>query len=246
MKKLMVLMFSVATLALSAALAHADTIDPLHGFCGTTASGTTCTDNGTITPSNNLSQFGFWASPAPQTGTDLITILISNTIAGSSSETFSLMEHLGNGNETVSSTNDGLWTSGDLSTFLAAQLPGTTSPSNPIGAFEQPGCPLCPAGTTGFWVYTFNFGSETLNGNGVGDVNPWFSFAGGNAFPQGGIITDFLIGSNQNPATNNTATAPSGALLLTDHGTPGVPEPASLLLLGSGLGLAGFRMRRKK
>src|SRR5215831_20168716 len=118
---------AVLTLGFSVAAssARATTIDdPLHGFCGTSASTSTCADDNTITPFSSLSSFGFYASPDALTGTDwLIAILVPSDIS-TLGLNFSLDETAGAGNTgqtgVAAKPVTGTWTSGDLADFLNA------------------------------------------------------------------------------------------------------------------------------
>src|SRR5215471_11196150 len=93
---------ALLTLGISAApsQARATTIDdPLHGFCGSSASSSSCTDNGTITSFSSLTSFGFYASPDALTGTDwLIAILVPTNISNAGSMNFTVNETAGAGN----------------------------------------------------------------------------------------------------------------------------------------------------
>src|SRR5215472_12188982 len=127
----------------AASPARATTIDdPLHGFCGSSASTSTCADNGTITPFSSLGKFGFYASPDALTGTDwLIAILVPTDISGAGSMNFKVNETAGAGN--TAKTNvaanlvSGTWTSGDLADFLTSYglSASNATPANPFNAF---------------------------------------------------------------------------------------------------------------
>ena len=74
--------------------AHAELVEQtLHGFCGTSAATSTCSSNGTITPTNQnpLSPFGFTRSPDSNqnltTPTFTLIELIPDNAPGATSET---------------------------------------------------------------------------------------------------------------------------------------------------------------
>src|SRR3954447_21309154 len=104
-------------LTLTASTARATSLidDPLHGFCGTSWTASTCSSNssytgGAITPFSSLTTFGFIADVNNVVGTDyLIAILVPDTL---SSQTFILNETL-NGNpvnSNVTAASKGDWT----------------------------------------------------------------------------------------------------------------------------------------
>lgn len=197
--------------------------DALHGFCyGTTP---TCTDNGVVTPTDDTSpDFGFAISSGPQTGTYLVDILVANTIPNAASLSFSITGDL---TGTSSLFNATAWTTGFLDTYLGL----AASPNNPIGAFI-PSTQLVVPGATGYFVYTFNLGTATLPPQNLAPFNPFLHVDG---LPVGSLIVGFL-----NTTGGYVATANSGAIFIT-------PEPATLLLLGSGLAGIGFwRMRKQR
>src|SRR5260370_30956466 len=117
---------AVGMMAALAYPASADIIDPLHGVCNGTGSGT-CIDNGTNTPLGNSTTFGFTISPGPQTGSFTLIALVPNNDSFSGSVTGTLPT-----SQTVSFTQvDTAWTTGTLATVVGIDA----SPDNPIGPF---------------------------------------------------------------------------------------------------------------
>ena len=194
----------------------------------------------TAPPSNNPPiDFGFTISSGPITGsTFLLDFLEPNnqanapvTVTGTYSGTASLFSPTP-------------WTSG----FLDAYLGISASPSNPIGAFIPDPVDL---GATSFFVYQLSIapvGGVPLQSPSNPNINPLENITG--TIPLGTYIVGFL---NQVTAgsPNWSATANSGAILEVADPRggppppPPVPEPSSLVLLGSAtLGLAVL-LRRK-
>jgi hypothetical protein len=119
------------------------------------------------------------------------------------------------------------WTSG----FLDAYLGKSASPANGIGAY-LPSTQGLVSGVTGFYVFQVDLGNMTLQGASNPSVSPLLNV---DALPLGSYIVGFFNEGNAT-APDWVATANSGAIFL-DGSTPpsSVPEPSSLILLGSGL-----------
>jgi hypothetical protein len=197
--------------------------NPLHGYCAGVGQ---CVDNGSNSPTttNPPSNFGFTISGGPITGsTLLLDFLEPNNQAHAS------VAITGTYSGTASLFSATPWTSG----FLDAYLGISASPSNPIGAFIPDPVDL---GATGFFVYQLSIspiGGVTLQSPSNPNVSPLENITG--TIPLGTYIVGFLDqGTASSP--NWSATANSGAIL--EDTAPGstrgvVPEPSSIILLGS-------------
>jgi hypothetical protein len=214
--------------------AYASTV---HGYCVSPAA--SCSDNGSITPTaDNPPDFAFSYSGntkhEPHDGDFwLIGLVPDNRNVG-----FSLT--LDGTNTTASSVTGSLfssteWNSGHISNYLTT--PSFSTPSHPIDAYLGETRTVDP-GADGYYVYTFDFGAFNYK-TALGD--PEFEVGGG-AVPQGMVFFAVLTDSNKSVVIDT----PNSASLLETKAPTTTPEPASLMLMGSGvLGVAGMLRRRK-
>jgi hypothetical protein len=212
--------------------------DTLHGFCGTSATASTCMDTGVITPTTSLASFGFTRSPDTNNGLDTPSIwlvfLIPNEQAA---QTISVSQTTASASTmTLSSVGD--WTSGSLQGFLLATLglqqANGGGPTNPLNALLGQTNTYDPA-ATGYDVYQANFGSVNF-----ATADPHYTT--GYTAPVGTVVLAYIVdGANTFSGMITDGTASSSALLLTSS----VPEPATFVMLGSVLLLvAGIARKR--
>jgi hypothetical protein len=220
-----------------------DPLDPLHGVCNGTGTGT-CSDNGTNTPLGNSTVFGFTSSPPGATGDLTVDVLIPNNdaiplalkllnAAGTTT--------IGTFAQFTNTTLGAVWNANDLGiNFLNNTNP---SPNQPIGAFLPTTQGVDP-GATGFFILRLDVGTETLSGNDFATSTVDFQL-GGN-LPVGAYIVADLVNLDQHGNTQTIENANSGALLV---GTPfaATPIPGAVWLFGTGaVGMIGLMRRRKK
>jgi hypothetical protein len=226
-------------------------LDPLHGCI----IGTACFDNGTVTPTttNALPNFTFTASSGPLTGDWLIDILVPNNATNANSLSFSISGTKGGpGDNTpipaTGATFKGDWTSGQLDNFLGTPVSGA-SPPNPIDAWrtytQGNNCgpaqnATCDPGATGYAVYQVDLGQNELQSP-SNPVTPILTLSG-SGLPVASVLTSFLLGV---PSWGNIGTASSGGIFEATDAPPPVPEPSSIILLGTMLLGAGRLLKKK-
>lgn len=219
----------VACAALVTAPAFADV---LHGV------GSEATIGGVDVTPNSSSPLSFSFTHSPPTsgnGDFLVEVLVPNLL-GEDALNF-MISGTNTGNASANSDFKGSFTSG----FLADMLGLDANPGNGIGAF-LPATQVYAPSATGYFVYQFAFGNVDF-----GTANPTFTTS--YTLPDGTIILAYqdagLVCHGPNCSEQWTSTANSGALFLDPRQPPpGVPEPATLSLIGAGL--AGVRFLRRK
>jgi hypothetical protein len=211
MKKLVIAMIAAA----SATVCWADA---LHGYCQGVGQ---CIDNGTNSPSTGTPiNFGFTIGSGPTTGTLLLDLLGPDNEAHAASYAIT-----GTASGTATLFSATPWTSGQLDAYLGL----SASPTKPIGA-DLPSTQALDPGATGFLVFQVNLGTVTLQSPSNPNISPLLNISPD--IP----LASYLVGFFDDGGRKLVATANSGAIFVTNGS---VPEPSSVILLVSMLGLVG-------
>ena len=221
------LAIAVAALLLMFSAIHAEAIATLHvgpGYgdpCATGCGGHPNAFDGSVLDV-------YQTSGGAQTITNLYLILAMPDIATFSTTISSMTGYYGATAGSASAIQDmGDMTSGDVYSFLG--LPGNNSPS--FGNFVATATNAGDVTPTFFGIYQFNITGLTLGGNGLLDIN--FS----TPLPHGTIAL----------AWGDPIGRPYYETPYTEAAAVPVPEPSTLLLLGSGhVGLGGMVWRRHR
>jgi hypothetical protein len=228
---------ALALIALASPAAAQVLEDPLHGYVELNGTPTN-TDTGSISPLNlqnpNVTGFGFYASPAPQSGDLNILVLVPTNLSVTISPVLS-------GNLTGGSFSKvGTWTSAsglDLADFLGL---ANAKPTNPFSGYATPDSADLNGKPTAFDVYVDNLGPmETLQ-----DISTSTMVDNISGLLPGMEISAFMV----EPGTT-VMTASSGVLMVTNNASP-VPGPiagAGLPGVVAGCGaLLALALRRRK
>jgi hypothetical protein len=231
-KKIWILTFCTVLAVMATTASYADA---LHGYCVSPAA--RCNDNRTITPTgDNPPYFAFSYSGSHATNSELwlIGLVPDNKNTG-----FGLT--LAGTNTTDPSATGSLfskteWNSGTLQHYLTF-FSWPHGVDHPLSAYQDGAKSAGLNAPNGYFAYLFDFGLFDYK-TATGD--PEFSVSKG-AVPQGMLFLEVQANADHRVLVDT----PNSPTLIETKTMSTVPEPGSMLLLGSGLiGTAGV-LRRK-